>query len=73
MAQPQTYEITFTGQAGERLQAQFDDCDVWVGRGVTTLRVRLPDRAALTGLIERISFLRLEILDVLLVAAPPDQ
>jgi hypothetical protein len=72
VAEPQTYEITFTGQAGAALLAQFDDCEINVGRGVTTLRASLPDRAALAGLIERINCLRLQIVDLHLLAAPPD-
>ena len=67
----QTYEITFTGQAGATLRAEFDDCDVTVGRGMTTLRAELPDEAALAGLIQRITSLRLEVIDVHLVAPQP--
>jgi hypothetical protein len=53
------------------LRAEFDDCDITVGRGMTTLRAELPDEAALAGLIQRITSLRLEVIDVHLVAAPP--
>ena len=67
----QTYEIIFTGQAGATLRAEFDDCDVTVGRGMTILRADLPDEAALAGLIQRITSLRLEVIDVHLVAQPP--
>ena len=67
------YEITFTGQAGAALRAEFDDCDVSIGRGTTTLRAELPDEAALAGLIQRITSLRLEVIDVHLVAALPEQ
>ena len=68
------YEITFVGQAGTALRAEFDDCDVTVGRGMTTLRAELPDEAALAGLIQRITSLRLEVIDVHLVApSPPGQ
>jgi len=49
----QTYEITFLGQAGTTLRAEFDDCEVIIGPGTTTLRTELPDRGALTGLMER--------------------
>jgi len=69
----QTYEITFTGQAGATLRAEFDDCDVTVGGGRTTLRAELPDEAALAGLIQRITSLRLEVIDVHLVAPPPPE
>ena len=52
-----TYEITFLGQAGSTLRAEFDDCEVTVESGMTTLRAELPDRGALPGLVERISSL----------------
>jgi hypothetical protein len=67
----QTYEITFTGQAGAVLCAEFDDCEVTVGPGTTTLRAELPDQAALTGLVQRITGLRLEVIHLHLVARPP--
>ena len=66
----QTYEITFLGQAGSTLRAEFDDCEVTVGPGTTTLRAVLPDRGALTGLMERINSLGLDVIDVSLVAPP---
>jgi hypothetical protein len=66
----QTYEITFTGQAGATLRAEFDDCDVTIGSDATTLRAELPDQAALTGLVQRITGLNLEIILVRLVAPP---
>jgi hypothetical protein len=71
LVRSQTYEITFTGQAGATLRAEFDDCDITVGQGMTTLRAELPDEAALAGLIQRITSLRLEVIDVHLVAPPP--
>ena len=69
----QTYEITFLGQASSTLRAEFDDCEVTIGPGTTTLRAELPDRGALTGLMERINSLGLDVIDVSLVApqAPP--
>jgi len=66
-----TYEITFTGRAGRVLRAEFDDCEITLGPGTTTLRAELPDQAALTGLIQRITGLRLEITQLILVAPPP--
>ena len=66
-----TYEITFLGQAGATLCAEFDDCEVTVGPGTTTLRAELPDRGALSGLMERINSLGLDVIDVSLVAPPP--
>ncbi len=65
------YEITFLGQAGATLCAEFDDCEVTVGPGTTTLRAELPDRGALSGLMERINSLGLDVIDVSLVAPPP--
>ena len=67
----QTYEITFLGQAGTTLRAEFEDCEVTIGRGTTTLRAEIPDRGALSGLMERINSLGLDVIDVSLVAAPP--
>lgn len=69
----ETYEITFAGQAGAVLQAEFDDCDVTIGSGTTTLRAELPDPAAFAGLMRRIASLRLEVVHVQLVASPPGQ
>jgi hypothetical protein len=62
--QSRTYEITFAGQAGTALQAEFDDCDVSVSQGTTTLRAELPDQGALQGLLQRITSLGLELVDV---------
>ena len=67
----QIYEITFTGQAGSTLRAEFDDCEVTLGRGTTTLRAELPDQGALTGLMDRITGLGLEVIDMHLVAPSP--
>jgi hypothetical protein len=64
MARSQTYEITFTGQAGATLRSAFDDCKVSVGPGTTTLRTELPDQGALTGLVQRITGLGLEVIDL---------
>ena len=66
-----TYEITFLGHAGTVLCAEFDDCKVSVGAGTTTLRAELPDQGALHGLLQRIAGLRLELVDVHVVATPP--
>ena len=70
---PQIYEITFTGQAGTALRAEFDDCEVTVGPGTTTLRAELPDQGALSGLMQRITGLGLEVIHMHLVAPPPGQ
>jgi hypothetical protein len=68
---PQTYEITFTGRADTTLRSEFDDCEVTVGPGTTTLRAELPDQAALGGLVQRVIGLRLEVVQVLRVEPPP--
>jgi len=64
-----TYELTFAGQAGAALRAQFDDCQVTIGPGTTTLRAVLPDQAALGGLVLRVIDLRLEVIQVLRVTS----
>ena len=69
----QTYEITFLGRAGSTLRAEFDDCEVRLGPGTTTLRAELSDRGALSGLMERISSLGLDVIDVSLVAPSPER
>ena len=69
--QSRMYELTFVGQAGTTLRAEFDDCEVSVGPGTTTLRAELPDQGALQGLMLRINRLGLELVDVRVVARPP--
>ena len=49
LVQSKTYEITFLGQAGTTLSAEFDDCEVTIGPGTTTLRAELPDLAGTLG------------------------
>ena len=61
------YEITVTGQAGPGVRAEFDDCTIAIGPDSTTLRAELPDQCAMSGLIQRIIDLRLEITRVLLL------
>jgi hypothetical protein len=69
---PQMYEITFAGRAGSTLRAEFDDCEVTVGPDTTTLRAELPDQAALSGLVLRITGLGLEVIDMHLVTSPAE-
>jgi hypothetical protein len=71
LVRSQTYEITFLGRAGATVRAEFDDCEVTIGPGTTTLRAELPDRGALSGLVERIKNLGLDVIDVTLLAVPP--
>ena len=68
-----TYEITFTGEAGSALRSEFDDCEITVGPGTTTLRAELADQAALSGLVLRITGLGLEVVHMHRVAPPPEQ
>jgi hypothetical protein len=63
------YEITFTGRAGAVLQAEFDDCEISLGPGTTTLHREVPDQAALHGLLQRIASFGLELIDISVV--PP--
>lgn len=67
---PQTYDITFSGEAGPAIRAEFDDCQVTVGSGATTLRAELPDQAALIGLLLRITALGFELTGMRLAEAP---
>ena len=73
LVRSRTYEITFVGQAGTALRGEFDDCEASVGPGTTTLRADLPDQSALQGLLQRISGLGLDLVDVRVVAPPPAQ
>jgi hypothetical protein len=66
------YEITFTGEACTAVCAEFDDCEVSMGSGMTTLRAELPDQAALSGLVLRITGLGLEVVDMHRVVPQPD-
>jgi hypothetical protein len=71
--QTQTYEVTFLRQASTTLRAEFDDCEITIGPGTTTLRAELPDRGALSGLIERINSLGLDVIDVTLAVPSAGQ
>lgn len=70
MVRSQAYEITFTGQAGATLRSVFDDCEVSICLGTTTLRAELPDQGALTGLVQRITGLGLEVVDLHRIMPP---
>ena len=56
---------------GQREPFRIERNEVIIGRGTTTLRTELPDRGALSGLMERINGLGLDVIDVSLVASPP--
>ena len=70
MLRSQVYEITFEGRAGSVVSAEFDDCEVSVGQDTTTLRVGLPDPAALWGVLERMMELGLKLIELRSVAVP---
>jgi len=70
--QSRTYEVTFAGEAGAIVLAEFDDCEVSVGRDATTLRLEISDQGALYGLLHRIAGFGLELIDVSVVAPPAD-
>jgi hypothetical protein len=63
-----TCEITFVGQAGSAIRAEFADCTVTVRPGRTTLRAQLPDQAAIGGLVRRIIGLGLDVVHLHLVS-----
>ena len=65
--QARTFEITFVGSAGAVVRAAFDNCDVSVAPGTMTLRAGLIDQSALQGLLQRISGLGLELIEVRVV------
>jgi hypothetical protein len=67
--QSRMFDITFAGQAGPVVRAEFDDCEVSVGPATTTLHAGLLDQGALHGLLQRIAGLGLELIEVR-VAAP---
>ena len=66
-----TYDITFTGQAGPTVRAEFDDCTVLLGPDTTTLRADLPDQGALWGLVQRVMDLGLDLVDLHQVTSVP--
>jgi hypothetical protein len=66
-----TYEITFRGEASTTVREEFDDCEVIVSSGNTTLRAELPDQGALWGLVQRIIGFGLVVTDLHLVTPPP--
>jgi len=69
---PQTYAITFKGEAGTTVRAAFEDLDISTEAGFTTLRGKLPDQAALHGVIDRMRALGLELIDVRLTEDEPE-
>jgi hypothetical protein len=66
----QVYEITFEGRAGDLLCAEFDDCEVSLGRDTTTFRAELPDQPALWGLLERMMEFGLRLIELRVLTVP---
>jgi hypothetical protein len=58
------YEITIRGTGSPRLTAAFEEMDVASFAGHTVLRGHLVDQAALHGLLDRLSALGLELVDL---------
>jgi hypothetical protein len=65
------YEITFAGEAVPAIVAAFEEFDVTIGSGCTTLRADLPDQAALHAAINRLMDFGLELLTVRAVDPSP--
>jgi hypothetical protein len=61
---PRTYEITFAGEAVPAICDAFEDFEVTVCGGCTTLTAELPDQAALHGALYRLRDLGLDLLQV---------
>jgi hypothetical protein len=59
-----TYEITFEGEAVPAIEAAFEDFQVIVGRGTTTMRRELMDQPALHGALQRLQALGLDLLRI---------
>ncbi len=59
-----TYEITFEGEAVPAIVAAFEEFDVIVVAGRTTLRAKQIDQAALQGVLDRLWAFGLELLEV---------
>jgi hypothetical protein len=68
MMTPRTYDITFAGEAIPALVAAFEEFEVIVQTGSTTLRAELPDQAALYGIMNRLQDFGLELLEVRVVS-----
>jgi hypothetical protein len=61
---PTHYEITVRGRIGPSIAEAFEGLSVCVTPTQTLLRGRIPDQAALHGVLERIESMGLELLDV---------
>ena len=65
------------GEAGATVQGASDDCEVLAGSGMTIVHVELPDQSDLMRLLDRITDLRLELVQMHCVSpvtpTPTDQ
>ena len=58
------YTIIVRGEFGRRYSVAFEDLNISVSGGHTLLTGRLPDQAALYGVLRRLEDLGLEIVDI---------
>ena len=58
------YEITVRGTCSPRLAAAFEEMDLTSFAGHTVLRGHLVDQAALHGVLDRLSALGMELVDL---------
>jgi hypothetical protein len=61
---PTTYEFRVRGRLGATLLQAFPGLDAEAGGSYTLLRGRLPDQAALHGILAQIEALGLELLEL---------
>lgn len=66
---PPIYQVTFAGHAGDAVRGEFGDCQL---TAMTTVRVELPDQAPLSGFIQRVIDLGLQLESVVLEPPGPD-
>ena len=59
------YEVSFKGTASDTLRAAFDDCELRIGHGSTTVRC---DPSQLNVVLERLQSYGLELLEARLIA-----
>ncbi len=59
-----TYEIIFEGEAVPAIVAAFEDFQITVGCGTTTMRREFMDQPALHGGLQRVQALGLDLLGV---------
>jgi hypothetical protein len=65
-----TYDIRIAGRL-EALRHEFAPHEVTYGDGVTTIRAHAIDQSALFGIVAQLQSLRLELLEIRIVAEGP--